>query len=228
MKPQDRLIVALDFDSKEGALSMVEALKNDVKFFKVGLELFSACGRGIVTDIKKKGCEVFLDLKFHDIPNTVGKASAAVSSLVAFMFNVHALGGEEMMKKAKESAGSRSKVIAVTILTSMDENALKKSGINVNIEDEVIKLAALARAAGLDGVVASAKEAAAIRKKLGKDFLIVVPGIRPASAASDDQKRVATPQEAVSAGADYIVVGRPITAAADPAKAAKAILKELQ
>jgi len=228
MKPQDRLIVALDFDSKEGALSMVEALKNDVKFFKVGLELFSACGRGIVTDIKKKGCEVFLDLKFHDIPNTVGKASAAVSSLGAFMFNVHALGGEEMMKKAKESAGSRSKVIAVTILTSMDENALKKSGINVNIEDEVIKLAALARAAGLDGVVASAKEAAAIRKKLGKDFLIVVPGIRPASAASDDQKRVATPQEAVSAGADYIVVGRPITAAADQAKAAKAILKELQ
>lgn len=227
MRPQDRLIVALDFDTKEKALDAVDMLKQDVKLFKVGLELFSAAGRGIVEDIRKKRCEVFLDLKFHDIPNTVGRASAAVSGLGAFMFNVHALGGAEMMKRAKEAAGERSKVIAVTVLTSMDENTLKRSGINVSIEEEVLKLAVLARESGLDGVVASAKEADMIRKKIGKDFLIVAPGIRPASAAANDQKRVATPREAISAGADYIVVGRPITGASDPAAAAKAMLREI-
>jgi orotidine-5'-phosphate decarboxylase len=150
-----------------------------------------------------------------------------VASLGAFMFNVHALGGAEMMKKAKENAGANSKVIAVTILTSADENALKKTGISVNIDDAVMNLAALAKESGLDGVVASAKEAKGIRKRFGKDFLIVTPGIRPAASASDDQKRVATPREAVSAGADYIVVGRPITAAPDPVRAVKDIIKEL-
>jgi len=227
MKHANKLIVALDFDSKYKALQAVDHLKGNVKLFKVGLELFSVCGPEIVSGIKEKGCEVFLDLKFHDIPNTVEKASRVVSGLGAFMFNVHALGGLEMMKRAKAAAGDRSKVIAVTILTSADENALKKCGINVNIEDEVINLAALAKEAGLDGVVASAKEASRIRKSLGKDFLIVVPGIRPWLGEADDQKRVATPLEAVSAGADYIVVGRPITAAVDPMKAAQDIIKEL-
>ncbi|MCX5679087.1 MAG: orotidine-5'-phosphate decarboxylase [Candidatus Omnitrophica bacterium] len=227
MKHHNKLIVALDFENKYKALQSVDHLRSDVKLFKVGLELFSACGPEIVADIIEKGCGVFLDLKFHDIPNTVEKAARAVSGLGALIFNVHALGGLEMMKRAKGAAGDRSKVIAVTILTSTDENALKKCGINVNIEDEVINLAALAKEAGLDGVVASAKEAARIRKELGKDFLIVVPGIRPVSAATDDQKRVATPLEAIAAGADYIVVGRPITAAPDPAQAARNILKEL-
>lgn len=227
MKHNSKLIVALDFDSKYKALQAVDHLGADVKLFKVGLELFSACGPEIVTGIIEKGCDVFLDLKFHDIPNTVEKAARAVSGLGAFMFNVHALGGFDMMKRAKGAAGGRSKVIAVTILTSTDENALKKCGINVNIEDEVIRLAVLAKEAGLDGVVASAKEAGRIRKELGKDFLIVAPGIRPASAATDDQKRVATPLEAITAGADYIVVGRPITTAPDPAQAARDIIKEL-
>lgn len=235
MKDHGKLIVALDFESKYKALQAVDHLKSDVKLFKVGLELFSACGPDIIAGVKEKGCEVFLDLKFHDIPNTVEKAARAVAGLGAFMFNVHALGGIEMMKRAKGAAGGKSKVIAVTILTSTDENALKKCGINVNIEDEVINLAVMAKEAGLDGVVASAKEVARIRKVLGKEFLIVVPGIRPAAAATgqpasaafDDQKRVATPLEAIKAGADYIVVGRPITAAPDPVKAAKDIIKEL-
>ena len=228
MKHHNKLIVALDFDSKHKALQAVDHLRRDVKLFKVGLELFSVCGPDIAVEIKKRGCGVFLDLKFHDIPNTVEKAARAVSGLGAFIFNVHALGGLEMMKRAKGAAGDRSKVVAVTILTSADENALKKCGINVNIEDEVMNLAALAKEAGLDGVVASAREAPRIRKSLGKDFLIVVPGIRPAtSAASDDQKRVATPLEAITAGADYIVVGRPITAAPDPVQAARDIIKEL-
>jgi len=227
MKHHNKLIVALDFESKYKALQAVDHLGSDVKLFKIGLELFSSCGPEIVAGVIAKGCDVFLDLKFHDIPNTVEKAARAVSGLGAFMFNVHALGGLEMMKRAKGAAGEKSKVIAVTILTSADENALKKCGINVSIEDEVMKLAALAKEAGLDGVVASAKEASRIRKELGKDFLIVVPGIRPASAASDDQKRVATPREAIEAGADYIVVGRPITGAADPVLAARDILKEL-
>ncbi len=227
MKPKDRLIVALDFNSEHKAMEAVDRLKAEVKFFKVGLELFSSCGPAIVDKIKKKGCEVFLDLKFHDIPNTVEKASRAVSSLGAFMFNVHALGGLDMMKRAKGAAGSGSKVIAVTILTSADENALKKCGISVNIEDEVINLAALAKDAGLDGVVASPKEVSRIRKELGKDFLIVAPGIRPASAAIDDQKRIATPREAIDLGADYIVVGRPIIAAPDPIAMAREILKDM-
>ena len=227
MKHHNKLIVALDFESKYKALQAVDHLGSDVKLFKIGLELFSACGPEIVAGVIEKGCEVFLDLKFHDIPNTVEKAARAVSGLGAFMFNVHALGGLEMMKRAKGAAGDKSKVIAVTILTSTDENALKKCGINVKIEDEVINLAVMAKEAGLDGVVASAKEAARIRKELGKDFLIVVPGIRPASVAPDDQKRVATPSEAIAAGADYIVVGRPITAAPDPIGAARDIIKEL-
>jgi len=228
MKHHNKLIVALDFDSKHKALQSVDRLGSDVKIFKVGLELFSVCGPDIVAEVKKRGCEVFLDLKFHDIPNTVEKAAHAVAGLGAFMFNVHALGGIEMMKRAKGAAGDKAKVIAVTILTSADENALKKCGINVNIEDEVMNLAAMAKEAGLDGVVASAKEATRIRKELGKDFLIVAPGIRPASTALDDQKRVATPREAIDAGADYIVVGRPITGAPDPAQAARDIIKEIE
>ena len=227
MKQHDKLIVALDFDSKHKALQSVDRLGPETKLFKVGLELFSVCGPDIIGEIRKRECEVFLDLKFHDIPNTVEKAAHAVSGLGAFMFNVHALGGLEMMKRAKGAAGNRSKVIAVTILTSADENALRKCGINVNMEDEVMNLAMLAKEAGLDGVVASAKETGRIRKNLGKDFLIVVPGIRPALAASNDQSRVATPLEAITAGADYIVIGRPITAAPDPVKAARDILKEI-
>lgn len=235
MTAKDRLIVALDVDTEERALEAVEKLKASVKFFKVGFELFSSYGPSIVGKIRKTGCEVFLDLKFHDIPNTVAKAAASVTGLGVYMFNCHALGGHEMMKAAllatEETARklkiARPKVLAVTILTSMDENALKKIGIDDNIGAEVLKLAVSAKEAGLNGVVASSVEARAIRKRLGKDFLIVTPGVRPADTSTQDQKRTATPKEAIEAGADFIVVGRPIMDAKDPAKSAQAILKEI-
>lgn len=236
MKNEGRLIVALDADTKEKALALVERLKNDVKIFKIGSELFTSCSPGIVEDIRKKGCEVFLDLKFHDIPSTVAKSATAVVKLGVFVFNVHALGGQEMMEKAAKAAAveaeklkiDKPKVIAVTILTSMDEKSLKKIGIFDNMEIQVLRLAKLAKDSGLDGVVASAAEVKLIRKSLGKDFLIVTPGVRPAGSASGDQKRIATPKEAIDNGASFIVVGRPITEALDPTEAAKKILKEIE
>lgn len=234
-KPIDRLIVALDVDSEEKAVAMAEKLKNDVKFFKIGLELFSSCGPKIVERIKETGCEVFLDLKFHDIPTTVAKAAAVVTKLEPLLFNVHALGGLEMMKRAAGTATSESaklhiakpKVLAVTILTSFDDKALKEIGLDGNPQKSVLKLANLAKKAGLDGVVASPAETRLIRKELGEDFLIVTPGVRPAWAASNDQKRIATPSATIKDGADYIVVGRPITESKDPTAVAGEILKEM-
>lgn len=235
MSSKDRLIVALDVDNGDKAINLVEQLARDVKLFKVGLELFSACGPDIVENIKERDCGVFLDLKLHDIPNTIARATARLVELGPFMFNVHALGGFEMMIKcaqaAREGAESldleKPKVIAVTILTSTDENGLKKVGINANIKDEVLSLAKLAKDAGLDGVVASAQEAKLIRQKLGRDFIIVTPGVRPAWAAPGDQKRVVTPKEAVACGADFIVIGRPIVEAESPVAAVREILKEI-
>lgn len=229
MNPKDKLIVALDVDSEAKALEMVEKLKGDVRFFKIGLELFSYCGPQVAEKVMDRGAEVFLDLKLHDIPNTVRKAAVAATRMGIYMFNVHAFGGYDMMRDASEAVGNeadrlnirRPKILAVTILTSMDENALKKIGVNVNIKKEVLDLARAAKESGLDGVVASAQEACEIRKELGKDFLIVTPGVRPAKADVQDQKRVATPQEAVKNGASFIVVGRPITEAKDPAGAAR-------
>lgn len=236
MNPKDRLIVALDVDSEKKAVSLVERLKSDVRFFKVGFELFTSCGPEIIEKIKNADSEIFLDLKFHDIPNTVAKAAITAARFGVFMFNVHSLGGYDMMKEAADAArkevsssGIRApKILAVTILTSIDEKSLKKIGINDSIQNLALRLACLAKDAGLDGVVASPQEAKAIRKELGKDFLIVTPGIRPAWAAAGDQKRVATPKSAVDAGADFIVVGRPIIEAKDPASAAQDILKELE
>ena len=235
IKPIDRLIVALDVDSEAKAIAMAGKLKNDVKFFKIGLELFSSCGPGIVERIKETGSGIFLDLKFHDIPTTVAKAAAVVTKLEPFIFNVHALGGFDMMKRAAEAAADEAeklnmvkpKVLAVTILTSFDEKALKEIGLDGNSESAVLKLAHLVKSAGLDGVVASPAETKLIRKELGEDFLIVTPGVRPAWAASNDQKRIATPLAAIKDGADYIVVGRPITEAEDPAEAAREILREI-
>lgn len=236
MTPENRLIVALDVDSEEKAIKIVEVLKSEIKFFKIGFELFSSCGPGIVKAVKKKGCEVFLDLKFHDIPNTVSKAVASITKLGVSMFNVHSLGGYEMMKAAAETVKNQAarsniaapKILAVTVLTSMDENGLNKIGINDNIKTEVLRLAGLAKEAGLDGVVASPAEAKFIRKTLGPGFLIVTPGVRPSWASSNDQKRIATPKEAIANGADYIVVGRPITGSDDPINAAREILKEIE
>ena len=234
-KPIDRLIVALDLDGEEKAVAMAEKLKNDVKLFKIGLELFSSCGPDIINRIKETGSEIFLDLKFYDIPTTVAKAAAAVTKLEPFIFNVHALGGLEMMKRTAEAVANEAakfkiakpRVLAVTILTSFDEKALKEIGISGSSKDAVLMLAHLAKKAGLDGVVASPEETKLIRKELGEGFLIVTPGVRPIWAASNDQKRIATPSAAIKDGADYIVVGRPITESKDPAEAAREILKEM-
>jgi len=231
----ERLIVALDADSGERAVLLAEKLKSDVGLFKIGLELFSSCGPEIVKRVKETGCNVFLDLKFHDIPTTVAKAAASVVRLEPFVFNVHALGGYDMMARTAEAVGEaaarlgtvRPKVLAVTVLTSLDEKALKEIGLGAGPEEAVLKLARLAKKAGLDGVVASPAETKSVRKELGAGFLIVTPGVRPEWAASGDQKRIATPSAAVRAGADYIVVGRPITESKDPVQAAREILREM-
>jgi orotidine-5'-phosphate decarboxylase len=189
-----------------------------------------------VEEASGKGCRIFLDLKFHDIPNTVSRASLSVTRLGVFMLNVHGLGGYDMMKKASEVVKAEAdrlniekpKVLAVTVLTSMDENALKKVGISDTMNSEVLRLAELAKSAGLDGVVASPSEARLIRQALGEDFIIVTPGVRPSWAETGDQKRVATPQEALNNGADYIVIGRPVTEAEDPALAVKKILTSIK
>lgn len=235
MKADNRLIIALDVDTKEKALLLVSLLKKDVGIFKIGSELFTSCGPDIVQDVKKMGCEVFLDLKFHDIPNTVAKSAAAAVRSGAFMFNVHAIGGGDMMKKAAEAAREEAmklktgkpKVIAVTVLTSMDENNLKKIGIDDNMENHVLRLAEMAFKSGLDGVVVSPSEAKLIRKKFKGGFLIVTPGVRPLWAAKNDQKRIATPKEAIEDGASFIVVGRPVTESPDPALAARKVLEEI-
>jgi orotidine-5'-phosphate decarboxylase len=235
MNPKERLIVALDVDTGEKAAALASKLKDDAGAFKIGFELFSSCGPSVVKEISSSGGRVFLDLKFHDIPNTVSKAAVSVTRLGVFMFNVHALGGYDMMKKTSDAVSaeasrlkiSRPKILAVTILTSMDQKALESVGISDKMEREVLKLAELAKSASLDGVVASPAEAAAIRQRCGEDFIIVTPGVRPAWAEAGDQKRVATPKEAIANGATYIVAGRPVTEAADPAGAAKKILKEI-
>lgn len=236
MTNKEKLIVALDVDSEKKALDLVGRLGRDVGFFKIGLELFSSCGPDIVKKIKNKKCGVFLDLKLHDIPTTVAKTASSLTRLGVDIINVHAFGGYDMMKKAAEVVESESKrlkiakpkLIAVTILTSMDENSLKKAGIDDNMETQVLRLALLAKEAGLDGVVASPSEVKTIRKNTGSSFLIVTPGVRPSWAAAGDQKRVATPKEAIDNGADFIVVGRPITEASDPLEAARKILKEIE
>lgn len=236
MDPREKLIIALDVDNKEKALSLIDELKSDVRHFKIGLELFSSCGPSIISDVSRSGCRIFLDLKYHDIPNTVLKAAVSVTLPGVFMLNLHALGGYDMMKKAAEAVReeadraniARPKVIAVTILTSMDEMALKKVGISDTMNVEVLKLAGLAKEAGLDGVVASPLEVRRLREVFGKDFLIVVPGVRPKWASTGDQKRIATPAEAIAGGASYIVVGRPVTEAKDRKEAVKKILGEME
>ncbi|WP_457570262.1 orotidine-5'-phosphate decarboxylase, partial [Desulfurobacterium sp.] len=204
--------------------------------FKVGLELFLRGGFNIVKEIHNRGCGVFLDLKFHDIPNTVcGAAKVAIENEV-FMYNVHTLGGYEFLKKvadfnreyAEKMGVRRPLLIGVTILTSMDENDLKTIGIESDVESEVLRLAEIAKKAGLDGVVCSPREIKLIKENLGEGFITVTPGIRPEWAAKNDQKRIMTPSQAKRAGTDFIVVGRPITAAENMEEAAERILKELE
>ncbi|MFH1644905.1 MAG: orotidine-5'-phosphate decarboxylase [Candidatus Omnitrophota bacterium] len=226
---KDRLIVALDVDSLDKAKKIVNKLYPVVKIFKVGNELFTSCGPDAVKMIHKKGAKVFLDLKYHDIPNTVAKAVKKAQSMGVFMLNVHASGGSSMMKAAKDAVSSKKLcLLAVTVLTSIDKPELKSLGIRKNPLNQVKHLALLAKKSGMSGVVCSAWEARLIKKLCGKDFVVVTPGIRPKSSERSDQKRVATPDYAISEGADYIVVGRPITLAKSPLDVAKSIVKEIE
>jgi orotidine-5'-phosphate decarboxylase len=233
--PKEKIIFALDVEHFSEAQQWVKILKNQVGLFKVGKQLFTHAGPKVIDMILAKGQKVFLDLKFHDIPNTVAKAGEEATKHNVTMFNLHALGGSEMMKKtveasravAKEIAIPKPIILAVTILTSMDENNLKEVGILGPIPEQVGRLASLAMKAGADGVVASPQEIGIIRQKCGEKFLIVTPGIRMPSSKPDDQKRTLTPREAVSAGADYLVIGRPIKDAKDPLEAAQKIAEDM-
>ena len=228
---KDRIIVALDVNTLKEEERLLDILSPHIRIFKIGIELFYSCGVKAVELVKKYDKEVFLDLKFHDIPNTVYAASKVAAKLGVFMFNVHASGGIDMMRKAVEGAEeeseklgvSRPNILGVTVLTSMDAEALKKTGIDKFPEEQVLNLARLAKEAGLDGVVASPEEIVSIRKNIGKDFLIVTPGVRPEGSEALDQKRTAVPKEAFERGADYIVIGRPITKAKDPVKVIQSI-----
>lgn len=232
----DKLIVALDMKTLDEAALMVKKLGASVRIFKVGMGLFTAYGPDAVRMVHDKGAKVFLDLKFHDIPNTVAHAVRSAAKLGVFMMNIHAMGGSEMMSAASSAAaeaiaaenpGNRPILLGVTVLTSMDQASIGEIGVDRKISEEVITLARLAKDAGLDGVVASPNETPLIRQNLGKDFIIVTPGIRPAGAEKGDQKRTMAPDGAIRAGADYIVVGRPVIEAKDPLYAAKSIIKEM-
>ncbi len=228
-----KIIFALDVETMEQAGRWADLLAPHVGMFKVGKQLFTACGPAVVRAIQESGGEVFLDLKYHDIPNTVAMASLEAARLGAQLFNMHALGGYEMMARSAEAlhrefpGKERPKALAVTILTSAGEQTLQDVGITIPVPEMVVRLALLARKAGLDGVVASPLEIPLIRDACGTDFLIVTPGVRPAFASMDDQKRVMSPAEAVKAGAGYLVIGRPISAAQEPISAAEAIISEI-
>ena len=237
--PRSSLVVALDFDSLSSALKFAKQIADLVGMFKIGNQLFTAAGPAAVKEIAALGAGVFLDLKYHDIPNTVAGAVLSAASMPGVqLLNVHALGGKAMMEAAAQaiSAGvpmgaDRPRLLAVTILTSMNQKAMKEAGIGGAPKMRVVKLAQLAKKAGVDGVVASIQEAKAIRKACGPDFLIATPGVRPKDSAvepkSDDQARKATPTEAIRAGADFLLVGRPILAALDPRAAAQSIVDEI-
>jgi len=225
-----RIIVALDFPTAETALALVDRLDPGQCRLKVGKELFTSAGPDLVRELVARGFKVFLDLKFHDIPNTVARACAAAAELGVWMMNVHAQGGRRMMQAARESLASvepRPRLIAVTLLTSLDATDLGEIGYTGTTEEVAARLAGLAQQAGLDGVVCSAQEASAFRRSFGSEFVLVTPGIRPADADGDDQRRVMTPTAAIQAGADFLVIGRPITAAADPVAALAAINREI-
>jgi orotidine-5'-phosphate decarboxylase len=236
-KAKDKLIVALDVDSATRALDLFVALRDVVGMFKIGSQLFTAAGPDVVRQIVAKGGRVFLDLKFHDIPNTVAAAGIEAARLGVSIFNVHASGGTEMMKRTAAAVAevsdceglARPKVIAVTVLTSMDQKSLEEVGFKDDPGSLVIGLARSAAACGLDGVVASPQEIGLVRQAISiPDLLVVTPGIRSANDASDDQKRTLTATAAISAGADYLVVGRPILTATDPVAAARAFVSEIE
>ncbi|HMC13706.1 MAG TPA: orotidine-5'-phosphate decarboxylase [Gallionellaceae bacterium] len=225
-----KIIVAMDYADAKSALELAAQLQPALCRLKVGKELFTACGPQLVEQLMQRGFEVFLDLKFHDIPNTVAQACKAVAALGVWMVNVHALGGRRMMEAAQEAltnAAHPPKLIAVTVLTSMGKEDLVDIGIEAKPADLVLRLAKLARECGLDGVVCSAQEAALLRREFGYEFCLVTPGIRPPQADMDDQMRVMTPRAALENGSSYLVIGRPITRSANPLQALQEISQQI-
>jgi len=227
MQPRDRLVIAIDLSSRDDILRLIDGLRGTVGVFKIGLQAFIANGPSIVREVVSSGECVFLDLKIHDIPNTARHAVAEALSLGASMATVHAAGGEAMLRACAEASSTSLLVLGVTVLTSLDAAELARIGLSGSPVDNAVRLARLAKDSGLRGVVASPLEIASIREACGTDFVILTPGIRPAGADVGDQRRTMTPREAVAAGADYIVVGRPITSAADPRSAALRIVEEM-
>jgi len=231
-----RVIVALDVDTLEQARELVSELRPYFRIFKVGHQLFTHYGVQAVEMVKELGGEVFLDLKFHDIPETVARACEEATRHQAFLLTIHALGGREMIQRAAEQTRMAAEkfrvrkplVMSVTILTSLNQEEIKEIGIDLPLKNVISQLAKISQEAGADGVIASAHEVALIKEACGKDFFVVTPGIRPAFASAHDQKRIATPKEAFQAGADYIVIGRPITQAKDPGEAAESLIEELR
>jgi orotidine-5'-phosphate decarboxylase len=238
LQAQERIILALDVDSREQALALVKDLAPHVGAFKVGMQLFNSCGPKIVEEINQLGGRVFLDLKFHDIPNTVAAAGRVITRLNCFMFNVHAAGGREMMRQVVEEVEDEAKKLtvaaplslAVTVLTSISQEQLEEEiGVKGRkLKDLVVKWALMAKECGISGVVSSPQEIEAIRAACGPEFKIVTPGIRPAWSEKNDQKRITTPGQALQMGADFMVIGRPITQAENPVEAALRIISELE
>jgi orotidine-5'-phosphate decarboxylase len=237
LRPADRLLVALDFETLVDAERLLDRLQGVVTGCKIGTQLFTAAGPAAVESARKRGFRVFLDLKFHDIPNTVAGAVREATRLGVYMLNVHASGGSAMLRAASEAAAKAAKdfavprpiCLAVTVLTSLERRALETElGVHATVDAHVLRLADLACGAGMDGCVASAREIAPLRNALGPRWVIVTPGIRSSADAHDDQARTATARAAIRAGADYLVIGRPITKAADPAAAATALLEEIR
>lgn len=225
-----RIIVALDFAETPRALDLAAHLRPDECRLKIGKELFTCGGPALVEKLLAQGFQVFLDLKFHDIPATVAQACKAAAALGVWMINVHTLGGRKMLeaaRKAVENSAQRPLLIGVTLLTSMEDKDLREIGIAATVVDQAVRLAGLAQQAGLDGVVCSAQEARSLRVRYGPEFCLVTPGIRPAGTDVQDQRRVMTPLQAMQAGADYLVIGRPVTQAADPRRALEAIRAEI-
>ncbi len=231
MQVDPKIIVALDYDNQQDAMFMAQCLDPQRCRLKVGKELFTIAGPELIKSLHQLGFEVFLDLKFHDIPNTVAKAVLAAAKLGVWMVNVHASGGSEMMEttiSAMQTAGGKQPLlIAVTVLTSMDAHGLRETGINQTPAERVLELAKLTQNSGLAGVVCSAQEAQLLKQQLGSEFILVTPGIRPAFASVGDQKRIMTPAQAIAAGSDYLVIGRPITQAEDPMQALGLIEAEI-
>jgi orotidine-5'-phosphate decarboxylase len=227
---RDRLAVALDLPDELQALALVDRLEGSCQWFKVGMELYYATGNSLIQKLRDRGFNVFLDLKLHDIPNTVAGAVRSVAHAGASLLTIHAGGGAAMMSAAADAASAPGspRLLAVTVLTSIDVSELARIGIAESPADHVLRLARLAMTSGINGMVCSPEEVALLRKETGPDSLLVIPGIRPAGSAIGDQKRIATPADAIARGASMLVVGRPITRAADPAEAARAILHEIE